>query len=68
MEAVCAKRVIEIRKLIPVDHWRHCLGTQNPADIPSRGASTLELGERLGLWLNGPPTIQAPAERVESED
>lgn len=49
--------VIEIRKLVPVDHWRHCPGTQNPAGIPSRGASTLELGERLGLWLNGPPTI-----------
>lgn len=61
-------RLIEIRKLVPVDHWRHCPGTQNPADVPSRGASTLELSEKLGLWLNGSPIVQAPAERVESED
>ena len=60
--------VIKIRKLVPVDHWRHCTRNQNPADISSRGASTLELGEKLGLWLNGPSTIQAPAERVELED
>jgi hypothetical protein len=61
-------RVLEIRKLVPVTQWRHCPGTKNPADIPSRGASTSELSEKLELWLNGPSTIEPASELIESED
>lgn len=46
-------RMEEIRKLVPVDHWNHCPGTENPADIPSRGIlpTHLTLSE---LWWSGP--------------
>ena len=43
-----------IRHLTPENHWRHCPGHLNPADLPSRGVS----GDRLlnsTLWWEGPP-------------
>ena len=46
-------RVAEIRKLVPPDCWRHCSGTENPADIPSRGTTLLELTTKM-LWYTGP--------------
>ena len=46
-------RVQEIRKLLPVDCWRHCSGKVNPADIPSRGMRPLELSVNL-MWRDGP--------------
>lgn len=47
-------RVVEIRSLVPPSCWKHCPGTQNPADIPSRGASSQEFQNKLSLWLHGP--------------
>lgn len=59
-------RVIEIRSLVPPSCWRHCPGTQNPADIPSRGVSSQELQDKMTLWLHGPsiPTMDAFVEMV----
>ena len=46
-------RVNTIRSLVLPQHRRHCPGTENPADIPSRGMSTSALAE-TPLWLEGP--------------
>ena len=46
-------RVISIRSLVPSQHWKHCPGVSNPANIPSREMSPSELSENH-LWLNGP--------------
>ena len=46
-------RVNEIRRLMPAKRWRHCAGTQNPADAPSRGQTLSELVNNR-MWFNGP--------------
>lgn len=46
-------RVSEIRELLPVTCWRHCPGVDNPADIPSRGLTPIELSTNK-LWHCGP--------------
>ena len=58
-------RVNEIRKLIPVVHWKHCPGTINPADIPSRGFTQQELSASR-LWLYGPEWLRTGVEEEES--
>ena len=51
MEAVCTEQTI--KKLIPFESWRHCPGRDNPADLPSRGMSPLQLLKEPS-WLGGP--------------
>lgn len=46
-------RVAEIRRLVPPNCWSHCSGETNPADLPSRGLSLLELSVNQ-LWRHGP--------------
>ena len=36
-------RVNEIRNLTPAKYWGHCPGKDNPADVPSRASTPLEL-------------------------
>ena len=48
-----ANRVKEIRCLSPKNHWRHCPGHINPADLPSRGVS----GDRLLYGGKDPPSF-----------
>ena len=45
--------VNEIRDLSSVESWRFCLGSLNPADLPSRGISSNELSSE-SIWFNGP--------------
>lgn len=61
-------RVIEIRELVPASRWRHCPGAHNPADIPSRGVSPLELHEKQDLWLYGPAGIAPSKDSTALEE
>ena len=46
-------RVKEIRSRVKPSCWSHCPGISNPADLPSRGLSCLELSVSR-LWRQGP--------------
>lgn len=59
-------RVNEIRNSIPAEHWSHCPGKTNPADLPSRGLSPLELSVSQ-LWCSGPDWLKAYV-NSQSED
>ena len=64
-------RVTALRRLVAPQRWSHCPGTENPADIPSRGMSLTDLLE-TPLYLDGPDWLRAkePIARssTESED
>ena len=51
-------RANTIRTLVPHHQWKHCPGKENPADIPSRGASPTTLIES-SLWLQGPEWLSS---------
>ena len=46
-------RVAEIQSLTASDQWRHCPGTENPADLVTRGVSAEKLIHSR-VWLHGP--------------
>ena len=50
-------RVDEIHRLTDKSAWKHCPGSLNPADLPSRGLRASELANSQ-LWWNGPPFLQ----------
>ena len=55
MEAICiykTARVSEIRRLIPITSWNHCVSKDNPADLLSRGLSLKALLAST-LWRDG---------------
>ena len=52
-KAFVAKRVTEIQDLTAPDHWFHCPGCENPADLVTRGIFAEELVQS-DLWLRGP--------------
>ena len=51
--------VDEIRRLKGKESWRVCLGTQNPANLPSRGLSAEDL-VNSSLWWEGPQFLRQP--------
>lgn len=59
-------RVDDIRCLIPADHWNHCPGESNPADIPSRGMLPRDL-EKSRVWLEGPEWLKKSLDPVEEK-
>jgi len=54
-----SNRVEEIRLSTNREDWRHCPGSDNPADIPSRGLPGPELATSK-VWWNGPPFLLFP--------
>ena len=50
-------RVEEIRRLTIRSDWKHCPGSINPADLPSRGITARQLVNST-LWWTGPPFLQ----------
>ena len=50
-------RVTEIQQLTSKSTWNHCPGSENPADLPSRGASASVLSS--DLWQHGPSWLRA---------
>lgn len=43
--------------LLSSDHWSHCAGRDNPADIPSRGCTPQQLADSQ-LWMSGPEWLR----------
>ncbi|XP_078374406.1 uncharacterized protein LOC144657946 [Oculina patagonica] len=52
-------RVAEIRRLTSKEEWRHCPGSLNPADLPSRGMTGREM-VNCSTWWEGPEFLQLP--------
>jgi len=52
-----ANRVGEIHRLTQPSQWRHVPGTDNPADLVSRGVPARELSQQK-LWWSGPSFLQ----------
>ena len=58
-------RVREIQELTPPSHWHHCSGTENPADLMTRGL----LAENLignYFWFSGPKYLSDPAFSIQN--
>lgn len=60
-------RVASIRASVSPQHWRHCPGKENPADLPSRGMTASEL-TRNHLWLNGPAWLSTSQDLPDEMD
>ena len=50
-------RVQEIHDTVSLNAWRYCLGTDNPADMHSRGISLVELRDNDSYW-HGPEWLK----------
>ena len=53
-------RVNRIRKLTSVECWQYCQGDVNPADLPTRGISGIDLINNE-LWWEGPAFLKQEA-------
>jgi len=60
-------RISEILSLTTKEQWRHCPGTLNPADLPSRGLTAKEL-MNAKLWWEGPDFIHQDENSWPTQD
>ena len=56
-----SNRVSEIRRRVHPEFWNHCPGSSNPADLPSRGLTSLELSVSQH-WRRGPEWLRVNLE------
>ena len=61
------RRVTENWELLPDNCWHHCLEIDNPADLPSRGLSPIELA-CSELWAKGPRWLGSPTANESVQD
>ena len=54
-----ANRVAQIRSITKPSQWHHVAGKDNPADIASRGATTVSALEN-STWFDGPAFLKEP--------
>ena len=57
-------RVAEIRRKVSPKFWSHCACETNPADLPSRGLTLLQLSGNE-LWHSGPDWLHASTSSEE---
>lgn len=62
-----ANRIGMIQQLTNPSQWKHCAGTDNPADLLTRGVSANDLIEST-LWRNGPEFLTENVNSWESID
>ena len=43
--------------------WRFCPTSMNPADLITRGVSTIRFNDKKKLWFEGPPWLSEPEEQ-----
>ena len=60
-----ANRVTEIQSLTSPEFWRHCRGSENPADLLSRGVM-LDRLLASSSWLKGPEWLSDDFEQCEN--
>lgn len=58
-ETFVRNRVLEIQRLTSGYSWRHCAGTDNPADLLTRGVAA-QLLTRKFCWWTGPTWLSQP--------
>ncbi|XP_011860374.1 PREDICTED: uncharacterized protein LOC105557673 [Vollenhovia emeryi] len=56
-----SNRTAEIQSILPSRHWHHVDGSENPADLISRGTSLTNLKQNKNWW-EGPPWLSRPAD------
>ena len=60
-------RVTRIRNHVSSEHWSHCPGLSNPADLPSRDLTLVELSVSQ-LWRQDRPWLQDTNPNQESDE
>lgn len=67
LKTFVANRIAHIQELTTNDKWNWIMGTENPADIASRGATPANLRE-TPLWWKGPSWLSQPQDTWPSEE
>ena len=60
-------RVTKIRRNVSPECWSHCAGETNPADLPSRGLTLLQLSSSE-LWRAGPDWLRTSTPSQEESE
>ncbi|XP_063926012.1 uncharacterized protein LOC135139641 [Zophobas morio] len=62
-----ANRVSEVQRLTNAHNWHYVKGTENPADVITRGTNPTELG-KISLWFHGPTWLHQINLNIDATD